>query len=80
MKVLCIDGPYAGKIHDSRGSHRVYAISSPSGPHELLYYIHHFVLLNRTIRLASIHPAVEDINLNEVYELIASALVKGVSQ
>jgi hypothetical protein len=77
MIALFVDGPASGSVRDIGATDAELLVSTDLGPiHRAIYHIHHFGLVNRTIRVASIHPIVEDINLDDAFALIVSDLAK----
>ena len=82
MKTLLIDGPARGELRDiERYSTKVLERTSVlTEPTEWVYHVHHFRLLNRVIRIASIQLDIQKIKDNDVFEMIASDKAKDAAE
>ena len=78
MKVLCIDGPARGKIHDIRNNlgGRFLCTDIISGQSDVMYYIQRFQVAGIMFWLSSIHMFPDDINPHDVFEFVVSDLAK----
>jgi hypothetical protein len=76
MNVLCIDGPARGEIREVEPSHNIQIRTEGKGLS--FYTVHHFVILNRVIRVASVYEKVDDIFLDTAFDLITSDLARKV--
>jgi len=83
MKTLFIDGPARGELRDI-GLHSTEVVlertSVLTEPTEWVYHVHHFRLLNRVIRIASIQLDIQKIKDNDVFEMIASDKAKDAAE
>ena len=77
MKVLCLDGPERGKIHDLRDNIGTrFIFPSVTTGHNIVYYIHRFQVAGLHMRIASVHLYAEDIRPDDMYEFVVSDLAK----
>jgi hypothetical protein len=76
MNVLCIDGPARGEIHEVKSAHSIEVRKEGVGLS--FYTVHHFVILNRVIRVASVYEKIDDILLDTAFDLITSDLARKV--
>jgi hypothetical protein len=76
MNVLCIDGPARGEIRTVKSAHSIEVRTEGKGLS--FYTVHHFVILNRVIRVASVYEKIDDILLDTAFDLITSDLARKV--
>jgi hypothetical protein len=77
MIALFVDGPVRGSTRDIGASRASLLVGTgPDNIDRVIYNVHQFVLLNRVIRIASIHPLVDDIHLDDAFEFITSDMAK----
>lgn len=78
MKVLCVDGPARGNVHDIEGNtgalFRIPSVVSPG--HIVVYYVHNFQIAGMMMRIASVHLMSDDIRPYDVFDLVVSDLAK----
>lgn len=77
-KALFVDGPARGEVREVTG-HRaqvlVRSLLAPE-PRELVYHIHHFVILGRTLRIASLELDAANIPPFGLLDLVLSDKAK----
>jgi hypothetical protein len=77
MIAVFVDGPARGSTRDIGATNASLLVSTdPGSIDRAIYHVHHVQLLNRVIRVASVHSAVDDIQLDDAFEFIASDLAK----
>jgi ribosomal protein S3 len=78
MKVLVVDGPLQGNVHDVGGRPQFEIPVGASGGNieKMTHYIHNFYIFGQAIKVASIHINAEDIQKSQVIAYILSEKAK----